>query len=539
MDTALFERLVLEREAWLDAVVRDGDSIAAELERCRADVVYWVDRYCWTYDPREVNPILPFVLFPRQAEFLRWLAQRDALQECGLAEKSRDVGFTWLCAAYALHCWLFRLADSTGFGSRKLDLVDHRNNPDCIFEKVRFLLRHLPCWMMPGGFAFTKHDRLCTLLNPENGSTITGEGGSEIGRGGRKSRYFVDEAAFLQNPKSVEAALSQTTRVRIDISTPNGQGNPFHLKRVGGGVPVFTFHWRDDPRKDDAWYAREKARIADPVIIAQELDIDYTASVENVCIPAAWVQSAVGFALPISGLVTGGYRAADGSGGHALALRHGPVVLDVTGWRTRDMLACADVVMDRLEESGAAALHYDCVGVGGQMRALLEMASRQRGSGLGFAARAINMSEAATELRWPDGLMSRDRFRNLRSELFWQLRQRFEKTHAVVTGAAVVGRHAQGAGGLAVYAPEELISIPDHRELIAQISLAVYSHTETGKVVVESARDLRRRGIGSMEYAEALALAFYGAACATPEHSEKPPHEYRHYSEFWREMDNW
>ena len=517
MDAGLFTGLVEERDAHLDAVLGLKDGISKEIERCRADVAFWVNWYGWTYDPREPDPVLPFVLFPRQVEFLRWLGERDALQECGLAEKSRDVGFTWLCAAYALHCWLFRTADSTGFGSRKLDLVDHKDNPDCIFEKLRFLLRHLPGWMMPDGFQFHRHDKLYTLVNPENGSTITGEGGSEIGRGGRKSRYFVDEAAFLPNPKSVEAALSQTTRVRIDVSTPNGQGNPFHIKRFSGGVPVFTFHWRDDPRKDDAWYEREKERIGDPVIIAQELDIDYTASVEHVCIPAAWVRSAVGFELPVSGLVTAGYHVAEGAGSSVLAMRHGPVVLDVHGWRGMDSLESAEVVLERMQALEAVQVRYDCVGIGVEVRAMLEVAARQRGTDLGFLPMAVNMGEAPTDLRWPDGKTSRERFRNLRSELFWLLRQRFEKTHSVVTGAAVVGTAVEGAGGLAVYSPDELISIPEHGELIAQLSLAVYSYTESGKVVVESARDMKRRGIGSADFADALALAFYGACFVVPE----------------------
>ena len=59
------------------------------------------------------------------------------------------LGFTWLCAAYAIHCLIFNEGDSTGFGSRKLDLVDDLDNPDCIFEKLRFLLRNLPDWMQP------------------------------------------------------------------------------------------------------------------------------------------------------------------------------------------------------------------------------------------------------------------------------------------------------------------------------------------------------------------------------------------------------
>jgi phage terminase large subunit len=90
-----------------------------ELTLCKSNPVYWINHWAWTYDPRESCTIRPFDLFPKQEEFIHWLAERDQKQECGLAEKSRDVGFTWLCAAYAVHCWLFRAGDSTGFGSRK------------------------------------------------------------------------------------------------------------------------------------------------------------------------------------------------------------------------------------------------------------------------------------------------------------------------------------------------------------------------------------------------------------------------------------
>ena len=109
------------------------------------------------------------------------------------------------------------------------------------------------------------------------GTIIKGEAGDNIGRGGRSSIYFKDESAFYERPDKIEAALSQNSDVKIDVSTPNGTGNPFYRKRHGGQIPVFTFHWRQDPRKDQAWYDNQK-RILDPVILAQEVDIDYTSS---------------------------------------------------------------------------------------------------------------------------------------------------------------------------------------------------------------------------------------------------------------------
>src|SRR5262249_15330507 len=113
----------------LDYLRRIGDDRrlqALELAVCAADPVHWVNRWGWTYDPRELVSTLPFDLFPRQVEFLRWLAEREARQEDGLVEKSRDMGASFLCCAHALHGWLFRPGYQVGFGSRKLEYVDEK-----------------------------------------------------------------------------------------------------------------------------------------------------------------------------------------------------------------------------------------------------------------------------------------------------------------------------------------------------------------------------------------------------------------------------
>ena len=94
--------------------------------------------------------------------------------------------------------------------------------------------------MQPKGFKRKRDDCEAKLLNPANGAAITGEGGDDIGRGGRAAVYFVDESAFLVHPQLVDRALSQTTRVRIDVSTPNGPGNPFATPPLfGEGAGVY------------------------------------------------------------------------------------------------------------------------------------------------------------------------------------------------------------------------------------------------------------------------------------------------------------
>lgn len=117
---------------------------------------------------------------------------------------------------------------------------------------------------------------------PTTGAVLKGEAGDNIGRGDRTTLYFVDEAAFQQRPLLIEASLSQTTRCRIDLSLVNGMANPFAQKRHGGLIPVFTFHWRSDPRKDDEWYRKECEKIDTRLLSLRNL-ISTTQHLQKVC----------------------------------------------------------------------------------------------------------------------------------------------------------------------------------------------------------------------------------------------------------------
>lgn len=469
---------------------------ADELKRCAEDIEYWVNTYCWTFDPRETesDPVVPFKLFPRQAEFLLWIRERERDQRSGVAEKSRDVGFTWLCCAYAVHGWLFRRGFAAGFGSRKLELVDKKGDPKCIFEKIRFLVQHLPDWMLPEGYNERIHSGFAKLLNPSNNASITGEGGSQIGRGGRNTVYFVDEAAFLQHPKLADAALSATSRVKIWVSTPNGMGNSFYEKRFGGRFAVFTFHWRDDPRKDDAWYEQQKDEL-DPVTLAQEVDIDYSASIEGICIPAKWVRAAVDFAIPGVSKeypLIAGFDPADGGKAKSVFIaRRGPVVLDPLAWGELSAGEAADKAAMEAQRLGVDRVNYDAIGVGTSV----QYAWDKRESALGFVANGVKWGDPPTNTRWPSRKTSAEMFVNLRAELWWILRTRFEKTWQVVNEGAE-------------YPPDELISIPNCPELISQLSTPLCETSATGKIQLESKPDMSKRGVSSPDYGDALAYSF-------------------------------
>lgn len=251
----------------------------------------FVNDWGCTFDPRNAEisrpTLIPFILFPKQREFIDWLYARWRGREDGLAEKSRDMGVSWLCVAFGVWMMLFHPGSIAGFGSRKEEYVDKLGDPKSLFWKAREFLKYIPPEFRPQDYEAP----YMRIVNHDNGAAIVGEAGDNIGRGNRTSIYFKDESAFYERAEAIDAALSQTSNCKIDVSTPNGNGNPFYRKRHGGKIPVFTFRWTDDPRKDEAWYQKQKATL-DPVIIAQEIDIDYESSVSNAIIPGDLIAEA-------------------------------------------------------------------------------------------------------------------------------------------------------------------------------------------------------------------------------------------------------
>ena len=262
----------------------------------RANKLQFIIDFGVTFDPRKVGdgltPLTPFIPFPKQIaalEFFIWCLDN---KEYGLLEKSRDSGATWLAIALATTYWMFEPGFVAGFGSRKEEYIDKQGDPKSIFWRVRKFIQYIPNEFLPAGFTERKHALHMRIINPENNAVITGEAGDNIGRGDRTTMYIVDEAAFLERPLLVDAALSATTNCRIDISTSNGAGTPFYAKSVSGKLPVFTFHWSNDPRKDMDWYKEQKRKL-DAVVLAQEVDIDHNAATADNFINGADVETAM------------------------------------------------------------------------------------------------------------------------------------------------------------------------------------------------------------------------------------------------------
>ena len=206
--------IIKERNDRLIAIKRDPELLAAVKVHYKQNPIDFINDWMMTYDPRQAAPYSPLILFPKQEKLISFLDESMQIKEDGLIEKSRDVGITWVCCAYAVWAWLFKEGVKIGFGSRKEKLVDELGNIDSIFEKMRVIIRFLPNEFLPvyqdqlGSWLTYKEDRDATylrIINRETSAMISGEAGDNIGRGGRSTMYFKDESAFYERAEKIEA----------------------------------------------------------------------------------------------------------------------------------------------------------------------------------------------------------------------------------------------------------------------------------------------------------------------------------------------
>ena len=464
-----------------------------------------------TFDPRNIAlglpPIVPFILFPRQRELVNWILARWRACEPGVSPKSRESGASWVAIALSCTLCLFNEGVAIGWGSRKEEYVDKLGAPKSLFWKARKFVELLPPEFR-GNFDPKNDAPYMRIMFRDTESIMTGEAGDNIGRGDRASIYFVDEAAYLERPETVDAALSQTTTCRIDISTANGLGNPFHRKVVEWPEErVFRFHWRDDPRKDEVWYQKQLVDL-DPVTIAQEIDIDFASSVEGVLIPSAWVQAAIDAHVVLDFKPTGSrYGALDvadeGKDLNAYCGAHGVVLEALEEWSGKgdDIFGTVIKVFGFCEEHGYDGFTYDGDGLGAGVRGDARVINEERAK---RNARTISVqmfrgSAGVDEPSSEDvrGRKNEDYFLNLKAQKWWSLRTRFQKTFRAVTEGVKAS-------------PDELISIPlglKHRaKLVAELSQPTFKTNTVGKIVINKAPD----GTKSPNLADAVMIRMSG-----------------------------
>lgn len=266
---------------------------------------FFVDNFCWIQDPEADNPEdkeLPFLLWDFQEkagdEIVKAVIQGYDLP----VEKSRAMGATWLVLVILLWGWHFQEWDVI-IGSRKAEEVDRRGDMGTLFEKLRFMMDRLPRWMF-NPLVKNKDDKSMALVHPDHRASIVGEGNNpDFGRSDRRKVAFLDEfTSWEYTDRAAYQGLSATAKCRIPVSTPNRRGtNCFFYSVVEdhhkNNKPILRLHWTIHPifSKDlyfnelgeprSPWYDKQVERATDPESVAQEIDINYEASMAGAVFP--------------------------------------------------------------------------------------------------------------------------------------------------------------------------------------------------------------------------------------------------------------
>lgn len=484
----------------------DPDRMGQAISWYREHTADFINDWGQTFDPRNIAKGLParipFILFPKQRDLIGWMIARWKASEPGICDKSREMGVSWITVSVIASMCIFNKGFIGGFGSRKLEYVDKSGDPKCLFWKARAFLDGLPPEFRNG---WDRDSDAHCRISFGNGSAITGEAGDNIGRGDRTSIYVVDESAYVEHPEAVDAALSQTTLCRIDVSSAHGMGNSFARKRhTWPKERIFTFHWRDDPRKDDVWYQKQCTEL-DPIIIAQELDINYMASVEGILIPSVWVQAAVDAHKKLGIEVTGAKRGAldvadEGPDKNAFAGAHGILVNRVEDWsgEASNIFRTTQRAFRCCDEIGTADLTYDSDGMGVSVRGDAERINEDRKAAAQHTIEAAPFFAISGGVQYPDredvaGKKNKDHFSNRKAQSWWALRGRFEKTYKWVIDGVPCD-------------PDEIISLDSAManldRLTMEIAQVVYGYTVLGKLQIIKAPD----GMASPNMADALMM---------------------------------
>lgn len=226
----------------------------------RRDILFWVNTFVWIYEPR-LPEVLPFLTYDFQDYTI--LRIHNSIGRNSLTTlKSREQGLTWLYLTVFLHWWMFREWAAFKLISRNADLVDKRGNPDCLFEKFMFLVKHLPGWMAP---AYRRTE--FRIENLDNEAVVTGAATTgDVARGGRCLGAMFDEFAAvpLDDAWRALSALYSVSESIFYNSTPQGTGNAYHsvaTETVQRGpqrgelkVPRLDVHWSLHPDKARGLY---------------------------------------------------------------------------------------------------------------------------------------------------------------------------------------------------------------------------------------------------------------------------------------------
>ena len=106
-------------------------------EECRKNILFWINSFVMTYNPRLTPAVIPFITYDFQDEFILDLVSHMENEKDKLIDKSRDMGVSWCVLTVFTWYWLFG-GEGRDFlcGSRKEEYVDKIVDMKTLLQKI-------------------------------------------------------------------------------------------------------------------------------------------------------------------------------------------------------------------------------------------------------------------------------------------------------------------------------------------------------------------------------------------------------------------
>lgn len=315
----------------------------------------------------------------------------------------------------------------------------------------------------------------------------------------------VDEAAGVPEDifEAIEGVLTSGNARLLLLGNPTNTSGTFYKAFKGDGwntisisafdTPNFTeFGVTEDDIADGTWESKITNVLPNPKLITPEWVADkykrwgpespaYQARVkgqfpeqgDDTLIPLSWIEAAMERwheMEPGKPSELGVDVARFGNDKSVIAARHGAKVVEITDYSKQDTMETAGKVIVAKRRHNPNAIKVDVIGLGS---GVVDRLNEQ-----GVVVSGINVAESPNDP---------EQFNNLRSEVWWNLRERLDPNPAN---------------------NPEPIGLPPNDDLLTDLSGIKYRINSRGQIVVESKEEMKKRLGHSPDYGDAVALAF-------------------------------
>jgi len=463
-------------------MIRKNSNPASVLEKSRNDPAWWVKN------------VLGDKPWPIQAKILKSLVHNRETN----VKSSHSVGKSWVAARASLW-FLFNYPGSLVITTAPTD----RQVRGILWKEIRTAFKNAKLPL--GGKVLTQQ------LNIRDDWLAMGFTANDYdpdkfqGFHSQHVLVVVDEACGITDAidQGIESILSSEHSRLLRIGNPTNENTPFGRSFKAAEGSKFTISAFDTPNMTSfgitpndivsgAWKEKVVSSLPYPTLVTpQWVDHQYKkwglnspiwqarvmgefpSNQDNTLIPLSWIEAAQRRVIEpsVNDKITFGIDVSRFGANETIVMKkHGNHARIVGSWGAADTMQTSGKIIHLSNQWNPVNIFVDSVGVGGGV------VDRLRESHIKYGVYDVNAGSSAKD---------KTRFLNMRAELFWNLREKFEKG--------------------------EIDIDPHDEDLVAQLCEINFSVASNGKIKIESKDDMRKRGINSPDRADALALAFKGS----------------------------